>query len=439
MREYVLRAGPRPDRGPTRWPATWPRRASRCAAPRKPLTVGGRTIPAGAYVVSNAQPAGRLVRNLLDLKTEQSAEFIARQEERRKRRQPDQIYDITAWSLPLIYDVDVVTSATAITGEVHAGAGVVRRCPRRRVTVGCRQGRVSGAVGYGGGGAHRRGGGPGPARAKRRRRLHAGRPRAIPSARRSCARPATRPTCRRECRRWPRKHGAEVVPIDSAYIESGTSLGSPENGFIKRAARAAGVGHADLVALGGLDPLRARAALRPGGDRGAHRRARPRRLRATSTWWCCRRATTPGRSATPVLNALEGLDSPGRHARDAGRSHAVGGRQRRRAARHQPLLKDGRPDTPATTGAAPSSGGSSASHAPRPRAASATAAPSPPGRASAVATSTAVRGVRPSRPRPEPEPRAPVSTSTRRSSRIANGPTRSLARCCAPRSTPTTG
>ena len=42
-----------------------------------------RTIPAGAYLVSNAQPTARMIRNLLDPKTEQSAEFIKKQEERR--------------------------------------------------------------------------------------------------------------------------------------------------------------------------------------------------------------------------------------------------------------------------------------------------------------------------------------------------------------------
>ena len=59
-------------------------------------------MPAGAYVVSHAQPSGRLIRNLLDPKTDQPQDFIKRQEERRARRQPDQIYDITAWSLPLL-------------------------------------------------------------------------------------------------------------------------------------------------------------------------------------------------------------------------------------------------------------------------------------------------------------------------------------------------
>ena len=79
------------------------------------ITLTSRTIPAGAYIVSNAQPSARLVRNLLDPKTEQPQEFIKRQEERRARRQPDQIYDITAWNLPMLYDVELVTSPAAIT------------------------------------------------------------------------------------------------------------------------------------------------------------------------------------------------------------------------------------------------------------------------------------------------------------------------------------
>ncbi len=80
----------------------------------EPLTVGGRQLPAGTYLVSHAQPSGRLIRNLLDRHIPQPDDFIKRQEERRARRQPDQIYDITAWSLPLMYDVEVLTSATAI-------------------------------------------------------------------------------------------------------------------------------------------------------------------------------------------------------------------------------------------------------------------------------------------------------------------------------------
>ena len=80
----------------------------------EPIKVGSRTIPAGAYLVSNAQPSARMARNLLDPKTDQSAAFITRQEERRKMRLNDEIYDITAWNLPMLYDVELVTSPSAI-------------------------------------------------------------------------------------------------------------------------------------------------------------------------------------------------------------------------------------------------------------------------------------------------------------------------------------
>ena len=46
---------------------------------------------------------------------ESLAEFIKRQEERRKMRLNDEIYDITAWSLPMLWDVELVTSPTAIS------------------------------------------------------------------------------------------------------------------------------------------------------------------------------------------------------------------------------------------------------------------------------------------------------------------------------------
>ena len=81
----------------------------------EPVKLASRTIPAGAFIVSNAQPTARMIRNLLDARTEQSAEFIKKQEERRKMRLNDQIYDITAWNLPMLFDVETVTSPTAIT------------------------------------------------------------------------------------------------------------------------------------------------------------------------------------------------------------------------------------------------------------------------------------------------------------------------------------
>jgi hypothetical protein len=83
----------------------------------EPVKVGSRTIAAGAYLISNAQPSGRLLRNLLDPHTAQDAAFVKEQDRRRRLRLGDEIYDITAWSLPLAYDVEIVTASSAISGR----------------------------------------------------------------------------------------------------------------------------------------------------------------------------------------------------------------------------------------------------------------------------------------------------------------------------------
>lgn len=64
-----------------------------------------REFPAGSYIVSLAQPAKRLAKTLLDKHTEQDKEFLDEQKARNRARRPDEFYDVTAWSLPLLYDV----------------------------------------------------------------------------------------------------------------------------------------------------------------------------------------------------------------------------------------------------------------------------------------------------------------------------------------------
>jgi hypothetical protein len=68
----------------------------------------GGEHPAGSYVVELAQPSKRLIRTLLDADVQMEAEFVKEQERLRKKRLPDQIYDVTAWSLPLNYNVESV-------------------------------------------------------------------------------------------------------------------------------------------------------------------------------------------------------------------------------------------------------------------------------------------------------------------------------------------
>jgi hypothetical protein len=62
-------------------------------------------IAAGTIVVPVAQPAGRLVRVLLDRQVKMDEAYVQRQLERRAAELPSEIYDVTAWSLPLAFDV----------------------------------------------------------------------------------------------------------------------------------------------------------------------------------------------------------------------------------------------------------------------------------------------------------------------------------------------
>ncbi len=78
------------------------------------VKLGPRTVAAGAFLVSTAQPSARLVRNLLDVHVDQDDAFVKEQDRLRKLRKPDGIYDVTAWSLPLVFDVECVPSALPI-------------------------------------------------------------------------------------------------------------------------------------------------------------------------------------------------------------------------------------------------------------------------------------------------------------------------------------
>ncbi len=73
-----------------------------------------RVIPAGSYHVPLAQPGGRLARVLLDRDVKMDEEFVERQLRRNELFMPDEIYDVTAWSLPLAFGVTCLASEQSI-------------------------------------------------------------------------------------------------------------------------------------------------------------------------------------------------------------------------------------------------------------------------------------------------------------------------------------
>ena len=229
-REYVIVPGQDPSRA-ARLAANLATQGIEVRRADEAVKIGGREIPAGAFLVSHAQPTGRLIRNLLDPHTPQPADFIKRQEERRARRQPDEIYDITAWNLPHLFDVDVLTSPSAISvrstplpmtyeapvpPRTFAQAKVAYLLPwgsaAAAVTVealqqGLRMQSVGGAFTLGG------------------RRYPIG-----TAVIRVAENP---PTLHATLSALATKHAAEVVPVDTTYVETGTSLGSNDIAYLK--------------------------------------------------------------------------------------------------------------------------------------------------------------------------------------------------------------
>jgi hypothetical protein len=114
VKEYVLTPGADPSRAErlARLLATQGFDVNRAHAAFK---VGTKDVPAGAFIVPVAQPSSRLLRNLMEPHIPQPDAFVKEQDRRRKKRLDEQIYDVTAWSLPLAFDVEVLR-ADRLTG-----------------------------------------------------------------------------------------------------------------------------------------------------------------------------------------------------------------------------------------------------------------------------------------------------------------------------------
>ena len=78
----------------------------------------GESYEAGSYVINLAQPRKRLIRTLLDADVPMDEEFLAEQERRRAKKIRDEIYDVTAWSLPLMMNVRADSCSRAVDTEV---------------------------------------------------------------------------------------------------------------------------------------------------------------------------------------------------------------------------------------------------------------------------------------------------------------------------------
>ncbi|ABG40347.1 Peptidase M14, carboxypeptidase A [Paraglaciecola sp. T6c] len=77
----------------------------------------GETYAPGSYYIDTAQPRGRFVKTTFTQQVDMSNAFIKEQERRRERKLGDQIYDVTGWSLPLMYNLEVNTCGKGVSGD----------------------------------------------------------------------------------------------------------------------------------------------------------------------------------------------------------------------------------------------------------------------------------------------------------------------------------
>lgn len=73
------------------------------------VRVGDRRLQAeGTFIVPLTQPASRMARMLLEANVPMDEAFLRRQEELRANREETEVYDVTAWSQSLLWDVEVL-------------------------------------------------------------------------------------------------------------------------------------------------------------------------------------------------------------------------------------------------------------------------------------------------------------------------------------------
>lgn len=85
-----------------------------------PVTLCGVSYAEGAVVVDTAQPTRRLAHTLLAKQTDLAADYLVEQEERRSRGLGAQLYDVTAWSVPLMSGLSSRSCARVNLGAASA-------------------------------------------------------------------------------------------------------------------------------------------------------------------------------------------------------------------------------------------------------------------------------------------------------------------------------
>ena len=94
-----------------------------------------REFPAGTYRISLAQPQKAFVKGILGPDVPMDEEFLQDQRRRYLRGEGDQIYDITGWSLPLLFDLEAYTASEPSTSADVLAADMLTEAPATTAAV----------------------------------------------------------------------------------------------------------------------------------------------------------------------------------------------------------------------------------------------------------------------------------------------------------------
>ncbi|MFH1687695.1 MAG: M14 metallopeptidase family protein [bacterium] len=80
----------------------------------------GRTFPAGTYIVNTAQPMGSLAKAALEFDSHLKPDFLTEERHWLEKYGDTRMYEVSAWSLPLAYDLDAYWSTSGFKVATEA-------------------------------------------------------------------------------------------------------------------------------------------------------------------------------------------------------------------------------------------------------------------------------------------------------------------------------
>jgi hypothetical protein len=78
-----------------------------------------RKFPAGTYIVNTAQPLGALAKAILEFDLHFNLEILKEERREIEKKDDSRMYEITAWSLPLAYDIDAYYTTSAFNVDAE--------------------------------------------------------------------------------------------------------------------------------------------------------------------------------------------------------------------------------------------------------------------------------------------------------------------------------